>query len=194
MALLDDTDVINALIKKYIKSHVNTILPAKIINVKSFNDHQTVDVLPLIGDTFADNVKIELPQILGVPLVFPSAGGGSLSFPVQEGDTVAILVSQRGITEWKISDGEQNVYTPSDKRSFDRTDAIAIPGLYTTQSNLSPSTTDVELKFANSFVRMKPNGDVDVSASGNISLTSAQDVNITAVGDVNISGTNINLN
>ena len=189
---MDFSTGVELIVESFLRG-VYTSIPAVVTKVVTEGNSVLINARPLIGRRYDDGDVSTPPEITNIPVVFPSAGGGMLSFPITGGDGVLIVFSMRDIDNWSSSDGVNN-REPTSSRHHSITDAIAIPGLYTTQSNLSPSTTDVELKFANSFVRMKPNGDVDVSASGNISLTSAQDVNITAVGDVNISGTNINLN
>ena len=115
-----------------LESKVQTALPAKVVNINNFNGEQMVDVKPLVDITTKDYVALEYPVIYDVPVVFPSAGGGMLSFPIAVGDTVLLIFSKRPLGAWLMSDGEQ--VSPKNFSSFNLTDAIAIPGLYTTKS------------------------------------------------------------
>ena len=198
-------DIFTRLFKHNLNSSVYTAIPATVINVDTFASEQTVDVRPLINKTYDDGVILALPNILAAPVVFPSAGGGVLTFPIVAGDTVLIIFSMRSLDEWLEGDGSS--VTPSDVRTHYLNDAIAIPGLCTKKSHLNPSTTDVELKFIKnnqqlSSIKLKPNGDmtidtqkdVVVTAAGKIDLISGGDINLNASGNVNITGTTINLN
>lgn len=186
-------EAIEQVVESIVRGHVNTAIPARVTAVKEFADKQMVDVEPLIHRKYDDGTDTKPPTILNVPLIFPSAGGGLLSFPVQENDGVLLVFSMRDMDNWSVSSGEEST-VPESKRTHSLTDAIAIPGLYTTVSNLSPNTTDVELKFAGSRVRMKPTGDVEVNAVGDIDLVSAQDININATGAINMTSTSLSHN
>jgi hypothetical protein len=68
-----------------------------------------------------------LPKpIPNVPVQFPAGGGGSLTFDLEAGDPVTLLVADRSLDEWKTTGQEDN--TPAHPRRFDLTDAIALPG------------------------------------------------------------------
>ncbi len=215
---MEFSDVVLRIVKEFTKNHMNTSIPAKVINIDNFSEQQTVDVLPIINNTFDDGTVLEIPPILDVPVVFPSAGGGLLSFPVAVDDTVLLIFSKRSIDDWMASrKSDRGTFTPTDKRYYSLNDAIAIPGLYTKNTHLKPNATDVELKFAGSSIKLQADGDVIVSAAkdgivtavgnatvdcvdatitatGKISLNATGDIDISAGGNVNITGTAINLN
>lgn len=170
-------ELFSKLFKHNINSNVYTSIPAEVIKVETFTSEQTVDVKPLINKTYDDGVVLALPSILSVPVVFPSAGGGVLTFPIKKGDTVLIVFSMRSIDEWLEGKGES--VTPSDIRTHYLNDAIAIPGLYTKKSHLNPNKDDVELKFINngevtSAIRMTPSGELVAKSKGNVTATSEQ--------------------
>jgi len=193
MAGESELDFIQSAIEARIRSGVYTMLPAKITKITSFENTQTVDVQPLIGRLWQDGFYQVPQEIENVPVVFPSAGGGMLSFPVAVGDGVSLLFSMRDIDNWSNSDGSKQ-QSPKTARYHALTDAIAIAGLYTKSSNLSPNPTDVELKFAGSSIKMKPNGDVTATVAGAATWNTTGDMNINAGGDINMTATNINLN
>tara|TARA_R110000851_G_scaffold332262_1_gene507887 strand:- start:87 stop:830 length:744 start_codon:yes stop_codon:yes gene_type:complete len=160
-----NADVLESTIEAKIRSDIYTMLPAKVVSVENFSTKQTISVLPLIGRLYQDGVNLIPQQIDNVPVIFPSAGGAIMSFPIQVGDGVSLLFSMRDLDNWEDSDGQEVLATPS-TRHHSVTDAVAIAGLYTTTSNLKPNPTDVEIKFANSSWKMKPTGNVQLDVSG----------------------------
>jgi len=186
MAGESELDFIQSVVEARIRSGVYTMLPAKITKITSFENTQTVDVQPLIGRLWQDGFYQVPQEIENVPVVFPSAGGGMLSFPVAVGDGVSLLFSMRDIDNWSNSDGSKQ-QSPKTARYHALTDAIAIAGLYTKSSNLSPNPTDVELKFAGSSVKMKPDGDVTADVVKDLTATVAGDVTWNIIGNMNIN-------
>ena len=213
---MDLQEVIERAVTSYLREKVYTSLPAKVLDVTNLNTKQTITAQPLISRVYSDKVCLEPGPVYEVPVIFPSAGGGLLSFPISVGDTVLLVYSMRSIDDWTEGNGEK--VEPLDNRHYHLSDAIAIPGLYTKNTHLSPNATDVELKFSNSSIRISPTGDINITSSGNIvvnssgtadiisvgnttlssqagiDMTASGDIDITASGNVNISGSTINLN
>ena len=77
--------------------------------------------------------EIEREAIHNVPVVFPSGGGFAMTFPLEPGDAVLLLYSQRGLTNWKKTLG---VAAPDIIGFFSEKDAFAIPGFGPTQGEL----------------------------------------------------------
>lgn len=210
MAALTFEDIFKRLFTHSLNSSVYTSIPAEVVSVDTYAAEQTVDVKPLINKTYEDGVVLALPRILAVPVVFPSAGNGALTFPIQIGDTVLLTFSMRSMDEWLEGDGTST--TPVDLRTYYLNDAIAIPGLCTKKSHLSPNTTDIELKFLDedkvqlSSIKMKPNGDLTIDtkndliatvgnnatidATNDVTVIAGNDANVTATNDVNVTATN----
>lgn len=156
---------------------VYTNLPAEVIDYDAST--QTCTVQPLINTKDSDGTVIVDSVVGGVPVVFPSAGGGIISFPIQRGDTVLLCFSMRSIDEWTEGDGSPS--TPSESRLHELSDAIAIPGLLPKQNSLQPSTDDVEIKFKGNRVTLKANGDIELEG-GRIELGPAA-TNAIVLGD-----------
>ena len=186
MANKEFSDVVLRLVSGFAKDHINTSMPAKVISVSNLGSDQTVDVLPLVNDSFDDGTNVEFPPILDVPLIFPSAGGGVLSFPIAVGDTILLIFSQKSLDEWMESRSFGNIgFTPSDKRRYALNDAIAIPGLYTKHTHLKPNTTDVELKFKGLNLKLTASGNIELNngpASSSAVLASSGDVTLSNGG------------
>ncbi len=133
-------------------SQIHTCLPGK---VESF-DFRTrkASIKPLIKRPYLDGNPQALPVIPGVPVLFPWGGTGSLTFPMQRGDTGAIFFTERAMEVWLSRGGDA---APGDPRMFDITDAIFIPGL--APFNVSGPAEDGEsllLKFG--AVKFRMNG------------------------------------
>jgi hypothetical protein len=81
------------------KKTLNTSLPGV---VQSY-DHNTkrAVILPAIKRLFTDNTSQSLPLLVDVPVIFPSAGGYTVTMPITKGDGVVLLFSQRGLTNFK---------------------------------------------------------------------------------------------
>lgn len=92
---------------------------------------QKASVQPLIRakrvDVDGDELVERLPLIIGVPVVFPAAGGFRLTFPVVPGDTVLLVFSEASLDVWLQTGGDVD---PRDDRRNHLSDAIAIPGLH----------------------------------------------------------------
>ena len=72
--------------------------------------------------------EIGRESIHNVPVMFPSGGGFAMTFPLEPGDPVLLLYSQRGLAKWKKTLG---VAAPDTIGFFSEKDAFAIPGFGT---------------------------------------------------------------
>lgn len=117
-------------------SGVHTCFPAKIIKVKpaKVNPESTVvDVVAALGEINPETEKPDPIEILNIPLVYPGRTGNFIIRPPVDsasllGAFVKISVSDTFLADWKKSGGTNLVIT--DKRRFDRRDAIAEFGFY----------------------------------------------------------------
>ncbi len=188
LSTLDRQDIF---LDQFLETNVFTSLPARVTNVDNLESKQTIEVKVGIRRVFRDRAALEGADLYDVPVVFPSAGGGLLSFPIKVGDTVLVVFSKRCIDEWMLGEGSDT--SPQLFRQFDIADGIAIPGLYPEALNLNPDPDHVVLKFAGSSVTLFNNGDSSLVSPGNADIDSGG--NLTAVADGNItvdSGGSIN--
>lgn len=103
---------------------VNTSIPGIIQSYDA--DGNRAVVVPTGKRTFPDGRKLDYPVIYDVPIVFPTAIGGScgVTFPIKSGDACLVLFSQENMQSFL---GGQD---SEDNKRFQLNDAIAIPGLY----------------------------------------------------------------
>lgn len=201
MANQEFSDVVLRLVSSFARDHINTSMPAKVTNVRDLDRNQVIDVLPLINNSFDDGTDLEYPPIYDVPVIFPSAGGGLLSFPIKVDDTVLLVFSQKSLAEWMESRSFGNTgFTPADKRRYAINDAIAFPGLYTKNTHLNPNNTDVELKFKKMSFKLENSNNItltndthSMTLADNGAVTFSNGASITEDGDF-ISATGVSLN
>ena len=147
-----------------------TCMPGLVVGVSKLNE-QRIDVQPVINRLDADGYSVEYPTILSVPLQFPSSSTSSLTFPVNQGDNVLLVFSQKGLDVFKSGDGTAS--DPVDFRSFDKRDAIAIPGIFPFQRAINKQTN-----------RTLPHGVNDMVMSHNVGLPTECEVRLKQDGSI----------
>lgn len=164
-------------------SDMYTALPCIVTNVVGELKNQRVDVQPCINTLYKDGSSEEHPQILGVPVILPGSQTTLISFPLNVGDTVYCIFSQRSMDNFKIGTGQPTV--PNDYRSMSQQDAVAIPGLVPFAKSLNnPSVRHWEHSTRDMVVshnigtgqeveiRLKENGDVIINTETNVIVNS----------------------
>lgn len=196
------------------RSALNVSIPARIT---SYNPTlQKCSCKPLIDNLLRDGRRIGMPLIEDIPVIFPSTNLSALTFPVNIGDTVLLLFSQRSLDNW-LSSRDTNPVNPEDFRKHNLSDAIAIPGLFSfpraindlSKHTLVHDTDDLvvahNIGTANeNEVRLKEDGTIRISSGagtkitlnldGTISIDAPTSISVTSptttwVGDINLTGT-----
>lgn len=152
-------------------SKMHTALPGKI--EKYDYETQKASVKPLIKKAYLDKKIESLPVIVNVPVIFPRSKDFSFTYPLNEGDLVLLVFSERSLELYLKDGGEQE---PGDRRKFDLSDAIAIPGLYPfSEESKAQNNTDVLVKFKEAEFKIKPDGKFyikgDMVVTGEITAT-----------------------
>lgn len=147
---------------------VHTALPGAIIDYD--NTLQKATVQPSLKKSYLDGTTQEMPILNNVPVIFPRAGGASLTFPVVQGDSCLLLFIERSTDLWKSVGG---IVAPDDPRKFDLSDAVAIMGLMPfSENSLSENNEDVLLTYKNSNIRIKSSGEIQIETTGKIAIGS----------------------
>ena len=81
---------------------------------------------------------VNLPLLVNVPIRYWRSATFSITFPIEVGDHVKVLFSERSIDTWLTEGGIQN---PFDIRKFSLSDAFAEPVMYH-QKNVIPNFKD----------------------------------------------------
>ena len=118
-----------------------TALPCEIDSYDS--EAVTVNVQPLIKipvmTTSGDIETVELPVIQDVPVMFPCAGGFTITHPIKKGDECLVSFADRNIDLWWQSGGIQN---PFDMRKHDLSDGFAFFRPQSQTKKISDISTD----------------------------------------------------
>ena len=141
--------------------------------IKSFNiEEQTVTVQPAIMERIVDSsgfiTEKAIPILLDVPIVFPRAGGFSLTMPIEIGDECLIIIADSCIDAWWASGGVQ---VQEDIRRHDLSDAFAILGTWS-QSKKVPNYSSTKAMLVH---EASGNG-VEVGSDG-VNLVGATKIN-----------------
>ena len=126
---------------------------------------------------------VTLPLLLDCPVVFPHAGGCSLTFPVAPGDEVLVVFASRGIDFWWAYGGVQ---PPAEVRMHDLSDGFAIPGPWSQAKRLqNVSTSRVELRSDDrgALISIQPNShEVTIETTGNLKAVVGGAMSATVAG------------
>lgn len=100
-------------------------MPGQITKV--YENEDAVDVKPAFKRKYKDGVVQDSPIIYRVPVCHSRAEHSGLWVPLQVGDSVTLVFSDRSIEKWSSNGGAAD---PEDTRTHDLSDAMAIPGGY----------------------------------------------------------------
>lgn len=140
---------------------VNTAMPGLVVSYDPAT--QTADVQPALKKAYYDGAVVDRPVIPGVPVAFPRGGTAHMHWPLQAGDSVILIFSQRSLDNWKTTGGKVD---PKDVRRFNLSDALAIPGGSAPPQAFSPvDPTALEIISDQLHLVLHPNGKVQLQNS-----------------------------
>ena len=149
---------------------LHTAMPGQIESYDSTT--AKANILPLINRQLPDGTILQLPVIQQVPVCWPRTSQGIIHFPLQRGDGVLVIFSERSLDEWLTAGGS---VAPEDKRIMDLTDAIAIPGLFDF-SKTTPALNDnasLNIIFKEQSIRIDGSGNISIGASSTQAVLTA---------------------
>jgi len=165
-----------------IQSHINKLKDTlytnsvgEIVAINGTNSITSVDVRPSVNRLYNDGEERQKPIIYNVPVVFPSGGGGIVSFPLRVGDTVLLIFGREDISNFLK---DKRLGRPATQRKFSINDAIAIPCLNPFNDSLKPSKDSVEIKYKGSVVRIDSDGNVEVNSQSKVSVDAIGEVKV----------------
>ena len=160
---------------------VHTCIPGKVV---AYDGHATrrAKVKPLVKLFSVAGSRVELPEIMEVPLVFPSTAAGGLVLPVAAGDGVLLFFSEAGIGGFL--QGQHQETDADDPTRFSLHDCIAVPGLWPFGAvpAIDAGAGDVVLAMGGQKVTLAADGSVEmtngagtfkITAAGLLTMTSA---------------------
>lgn len=151
----------NRMLEQFVNGKQSQLWTALPCIVQEFDpDALTVTAQPTIKGRIqkADGTVelVDMPLLLDCPVVFPHAGGCSLTFPVKQGDECLVVFSCRGIDFWWQQGGVQPAPEP---RMHDLSDGFAILGVWsqvTKIGNVSTSAVQLRSDDGQAFVEINP--------------------------------------
>ncbi len=145
---MNERDAIDGVLRDFRRT-LHTSFPARVLAYDAVD--QTVDVRPAIQrEAPTDDVETPvmyevLPDLFAVPVQWPRAGGGALTFPIAVGDWVEVACAEQSLLAWREQGGTGK--TPGLNDPHGLNGAIAKPGWYPDTEKLTGvSTTDVVLR------------------------------------------------
>lgn len=158
---------------------LNTCMPAIVVKYDSAT--QTCSVQPCMKRTSVDGEVNSRAVIDDVHVVFPRSANAGLHFPVNEGDSVLLVFSQRSLDEWSDRGGQVEL---TDNRLHDITDAIAIVGLHPLDKPITPTPKEGATEVRGEEILLGKSGASDEPmVLGTTLQTNLEDL-ITAVEDL----------
>lgn len=146
----------------------------------------TVEVqIAIKGQTIDENnnvTQVNYPILLDVPIVFPSAGGFTLTMPVKVNDEALVVFASRCIDAWWQAGGVNNL--PMEARMHDLSDAFAIIGPRSQPrvlTGISADACQLRSDDGSIFLEVSSSG---VKVQGDLIVTGQ----ITATGEVTGNG------
>jgi hypothetical protein len=138
-------------VNKYFLNQIHFALPGIIIKFDA--ETKLAQVQPSIKKRYIDGTIQEMPNIIHVPVIFSQSKKFSDTFPLENGDGVLLIFSERALEQW-LDNGHNS--EPGVSRKFDLSDAIAIPGLFAKDADLNYDDTNVIRNFNGGIFKMQP--------------------------------------
>lgn len=145
---------------------IHTCIPGRI--EKYDYAKQQAEIKPLIKTDYNDDTTESMPVISNVPVIFPGSSETIIHFPLEKGDTGLIHFSEKALENWLSLGGESD---SGDKRKFDLSDAIFVPGLNPFNVNsLADNNDDFIAQYKGIGLRIKKDGDIEVGGQSFLKL------------------------
>jgi phage baseplate assembly protein gpV len=148
-------------------------------------------LIPLKDPETADISQVEIPVLLDVPVIYPSGGGFTLTFPIKNGDECLVIFSSRCIDTWWQNGGYKNQLPLL--RMNDLSDGFALIGPRSqvrTLPNVSSATTQLRSDDGACYVELENTHVVNIVAPGGINITGPVNITgaLTATGEGTFNG------
>lgn len=191
---MDDEIGLGDLINQFIGYNlegINTAIPAVILGVKQEGRDLLIDVQPSVSVKTREGDVISQASILNVPMYQPASSVGGMLFPVQKGDNVLLIFTQRAIDTWKYGTG--GLAPPSDYRKFSKLDCIALPCVFPTANSMAnPKKQGKDYELGDVVIYNARNTsspvEIVIKKNGNVIVNSPAKVQVNCVdAEVNAS-------
>lgn len=117
-----------SMLDAYLANALSGVHTSLVATVTAYDEKtHRATVKPSVRMLMDNGIQIELPELVDVPVVFPSSKAFDMEFPLDKGDGVLLVFQEQDISAWK--NGDRNA-APSVSSRFGLDAAIAIPGCF----------------------------------------------------------------
>lgn len=176
--LLNDAEQAMRLVLDGRQSTMWTAMPCIVesVDLEAMTIKAQPSIQGIIEDESGKTQNVNLPLLADVPIVFPSAGGFIITFPIEAGDEVLVVFASRCIDSWWQSGG---IGRPMEARMHDLSDGFAIPGPRSQPKvveNVSPTAVQIRNDAGTSYIEIEADGKIkmkstEVTIEGNLKVT-----------------------
>lgn len=168
-------DNLSELIKRTIIQTMRQLrvsMPCEVVRYNS--KRQMVDVRIVQPEIDLAGNNIPMPVITNIPVSFVRCGNSHITHPINKGDTGFIIFADRDISSWVETN---NTSVVDSARTHSMQDSYFIPGIVGGGKNANPN--DVEIKYNNTTIHLRKNGDVDINTPSKVNVNASSEVNVT---------------
>ena len=168
-------DNLSELIKRTMIQTMRQLRVSMPCEVVSYNSkRQMVDVRIVQPEIDLAGNIIPMPVITNVPVNFKRCGNSHITHPINKGDTGFVVFADRDISSWVETNNRSVV---DSARAHSMQDCYFDPGIIVGGTDANPN--DVEIKYNNTTIHLRKNGDVDINTSTKVNVTASNEVNVT---------------
>ena len=158
---------------------INVALPAHVLEYD--NTTRRVQVEPSIRIVMTDKSEVRRPPIVDVPVLWPGSKRYIVHAPLERGDPVMLLVSQRGMTEFKRA---FRLSSPAiDPGILNFRDSVAIPAFG--EIEITPSDNDalvMQSRDGRQYMAINDDGNINVRCTGEFRVDASEARIVTSAG------------
>lgn len=147
-------------------------MPCEVVRYNS--NRQMVDVRIVQPEIDLAGNNIPMPVITNIPVSFVRCGNSHITHPINKGDTGFIVFADRDISSWVETN---NTSVVDSARTHSMQDSYFVPGIVGGGTNANPN--DVEIKYNNTTIHLRKNGDVDINTPSKVNVNASNEVNVT---------------
>ena len=171
-------------------------IPAIVVGVSNLKDG-LIDVLPIVNSV--NHLTWETTEhntLYDIPVVFPSTSNSSICFPVNQGDTVELILQSSDIIRFR--DGNKEQHDPSQLGYNNLANCIALVGFVPFQescfnpNNYKNDFDNQDLNIVHNKnsaneanIVIKSDGSINILSNNKVGING---VTITADGDIQVDG------
>jgi hypothetical protein len=186
---LNETDIgdaIRSLVLNLLSRELHTCMPGAVTKVYTKGASHIVDVKPLLKATQVDGAQAEYDIVQGALLITPGTIKSSVIMPVNVGDLVLLIFSEKALENWGLSTQTANgIYG----RQFDLSDVFAIPMNFNVLSTSeNTNNADMIIKHESQTVTIKANGNIEIGGTDLAALVKENFLSHTHVVTVTVGG------